>query len=117
MIIKDKNYLNWRYLNTPGNPYQAYLVVKNLEVIGYFILENKAILILELCGTNTLYDEILKNGYLNESKFIKIAKQICEGIQYCHNKGVVHLDIKPQNILMDEYFRPKIADFGFTKRY
>ena len=40
-IIKDKTYLNWRYLNTPGNPYQAYLVVKNLEVIGYFILENK----------------------------------------------------------------------------
>ena len=48
-----------------------------------------------------------------------IVKKIAEGLKYLHNKGIVHRDIKAENILMsdksDEAI-PTIADFGFARR-
>ncbi len=41
----------------------------------------------------------------------RIAMEIAQGLQYLHRKSVVHRDVKPQNILIDEDFHAKIADF------
>ena len=43
-----------------------------------------------------------------------IFKKILECIQYCHNKNICHLDIKIQNILLDEIYNPLITDFGLS---
>ncbi|TVU25889.1 hypothetical protein EJB05_28407, partial [Eragrostis curvula] len=40
---------------------------------------------------------------------------ICEGLHYLHQQKIVHLDLKPANILLDHYMVPKIADFGLSK--
>lgn len=45
----------------------------------------------------------------------KIIKGICEGLNYLHKKGIVHLDLKPANILMDDKMVPKIGDFGLSR--
>ena len=45
-----------------------------------------------------------------------IFKKILEGIQYCHEKNICHLDIKIENILLDEKYDPKITDFGFAQK-
>uniref|UniRef100_A0ACD5YVT6 Uncharacterized protein n=1 Tax=Avena sativa TaxID=4498 RepID=A0ACD5YVT6_AVESA len=45
----------------------------------------------------------------------KIIKGICEGIQYLHDNNIVHLDLKPDNILLDENMSPKICDFGLSR--
>ncbi|KAF8624171.1 hypothetical protein AX14_011819 [Amanita brunnescens Koide BX004] len=42
--------------------------------------------------------------------------EVAEGVQYLHSEGIVHGDIKGDNILLDSNFRCKIADFGFTRR-
>ena len=43
-------------------------------------------------------------------------KGICDGLQYLHKeKDVVHMDLKPHNILMDDLMIPKITDFGVSK--
>ena len=50
----------------------------------------------------------------------KIIKGICEGLDYLHNNSkdpMQHLDLKPANILLDENFVPKIADFGLSKLF
>jgi serine/threonine protein kinase len=45
----------------------------------------------------------------------KIIKGICEGLQYLHDNHIVHLDLKPANILLDDYMTPKISDFGLSR--
>ena len=42
-------------------------------------------------------------------------KQVFEALQHCHSKGVIHRDIKMENILLDEDHNIKLTDFGFAK--
>lgn len=49
------------------------------------------------------------------SKVLDYASQICEGLNEAHQAGIVHRDIKPDNILLDAKGRVKIADFGLAK--
>jgi len=52
---------------------------------------------------------------LEWAKLYKIIKGICEGLHYLHENKIVHLDIKPSNILLDDNMVPKIADFGLSR--
>jgi tRNA A-37 threonylcarbamoyl transferase component Bud32 len=52
---------------------------------------------------------------LTPEEALVIAPRICEALQYAHDEGVVHRDIKPGNILVDKKGRVKIADFGLAK--
>jgi serine/threonine protein kinase len=45
----------------------------------------------------------------------KIIKGISQGLQYLHEKYILHLDLKPANILLDDNYVPKIADFGLSR--
>ena len=45
----------------------------------------------------------------------KIIKGICEGIRYLHEHNIIHLDLKPANILLDDDMIPKITDFGLSR--
>ncbi|VAI26273.1 unnamed protein product [Triticum turgidum subsp. durum] len=45
----------------------------------------------------------------------QIIVGISDGLYYLHQKGIVHLDLKPGNILLDDYMVPKIADFGLSR--
>lgn len=54
------------------------------------------------------------NG-LEWRKRYQIIKGICEGLHYLHEMGIVHLDLKPANILLDDNMVPKIADFGISR--
>ena len=42
--------------------------------------------------------------------------QILRGLQYCHNKNILHRDLKPQNILLNTNGDAKIADFGIIAK-
>jgi serine/threonine protein kinase len=44
-----------------------------------------------------------------------MIKGICNGLEYIHDKGYIHLDLKPTNILLDESMVPKITDFGTSR--
>jgi tetratricopeptide (TPR) repeat protein len=48
-------------------------------------------------------------------RIVEIFRQICEGLQAAHEQGVIHRDLKPQNILLDERGRVAIGDFGLAK--
>jgi len=52
---------------------------------------------------------------LTPEEALTIAPRICDALQYAHDEGVVHRDIKPGNILVDRKGRVKIADFGLAK--
>lgn len=58
---------------------------------------------------------IRKVGSLSVGQVIPIAKQICEGLMEAHRLGVVHRDLKPQNIIVDEEGNARIMDFGIAR--
>ena len=58
---------------------------------------------------------IRKKGKISEEDAISIAKQICEGLSEAHELGVIHRDLKPQNVMIDEKGRVKIMDFGIAR--
>ncbi len=46
---------------------------------------------------------------------LKLFLEICEGVQYAHERDVVHRDLKPRNILINKHGEPKLLDFGIAK--
>lgn len=68
----------------------------------------------------SLAQYIEKNGLLSEEQAVSVAIQICEGLQAAHEAGVIHRDIKPDNIMMadcnPDHLQVKIIDFGGGKQ-
>ena len=58
---------------------------------------------------------VIRSGALSPDEALAIIPQICEALQFAHEEGIVHRDVKPENILLDKKGRVKIADFGLAK--
>jgi serine/threonine protein kinase/tetratricopeptide (TPR) repeat protein len=58
---------------------------------------------------------IRKVGRLSPGQSIGIARQVCNGLEEAHKLGVVHRDLKPQNIMVDEDGKARIMDFGIAR--
>jgi eukaryotic-like serine/threonine-protein kinase len=71
-------------------------------------------LVMELVEGPTLADRI-KQGPIPVDEALRIAKQICEALEYAHERGVVHRDLKPANIKVSRDDAVKILDFGLAK--
>lgn len=63
-----------------------------------------------------LFQHLRKQRIFDEEKVRFYGSQIALGLQYLHDKGIIYRDIKPENILMDEFGYLKLADFGMAKK-
>ncbi len=70
-------------------------------------------LIMAYCSQGSLAKKIMK---LSEAQIWKMIQDVASGLAYLHSKDVVHQDIKPDNILMDEFGNFLITDFGISTR-
>ena len=71
-------------------------------------------LVFEFAPLGDLVSYFFKEDLFPEEKLKRFFGQFLEGLRHIHTSGVIHRDIKPDNILMDEQFNPKIADFGIS---
>lgn len=71
-------------------------------------------MVMEYIKGSTLKEYIMKKGALPVEEAIGIMRQLTDAIAHAHHNGLVHRDIKPQNILMDEYGNVKVTDFGIA---
>lgn len=74
---------------------------------------------MEYFNGGLLLDEIVQKGTFSEKEASQIIQQIVYAVAYCHSKGVVHGDLKPENIMIDTnaYNIVKIIDFGTAVKY
>lgn len=70
---------------------------------------------MEYAASGDLLDYVKGKGKLSSVEAVNVFKQICYGVGHIHSRGVIHRDIKLDNILLDESFAPKICDFGVSK--
>ncbi|KAA8528331.1 hypothetical protein F0562_035686 [Nyssa sinensis] len=73
-------------------------------------------LVMELCSGGRLIDQMSKVGPYSEHRAANILKELMLVIKYCHDMGVVHRDVKPENILLTISGKIKLADFGLAMR-
>lgn len=73
-------------------------------------------LVMELCSGGRLIDQMTKEGRYSEQRAANIFKELMTVIKYCHDMGVVHRDVKPENILLTASGKIKLADFGLAVR-
>jgi eukaryotic-like serine/threonine-protein kinase len=71
-------------------------------------------LVMELVEGPTLADR-LKRGPIPIDEALRIAKQICEALEYAHERGIVHRDLKPANVKATNDDAVKVLDFGLAK--
>lgn len=85
----------------------------------YEVIEsrNMIYLVTEHAARGEIFDYLVTNGRMKEDEAARIFAQLVSAIEFCHCKGVVHRDLKLENVLLDTNMNVKLADFGFSNTF
>ncbi|XP_041118018.1 myosin light chain kinase, smooth muscle-like isoform X1 [Polyodon spathula] len=111
---KDKEHVRQeiRIMNDLHHP-------KLVQCIDAFESKADIVMVMEIISGGELFERIIDEDFeLTEREVIKYMKQITDGVQFIHQQGIVHLDLKPENIMCVNKTgtRIKLIDFGLARR-
>lgn len=86
-----------------------------VKVLDYTDDSDRLAIVMEYLEGSTLSDYVKTNGALSPETASSLMLSILDAFQYAHDHGIIHRDVKPSNILLDDKLTPKIMDFGIAK--
>lgn len=99
---------------------EALQQLNSLDIIFLYdfeITQEEIYLFLEYCPGGTIGQLVNSHGTLTGKNLLGVMKNLLVALNEIHNQRFAHLDIKPANILIDRYGRPKYADFGISRLF
>ncbi|CAM1309911.1 MARK1 (predicted) [Pycnogonum litorale] len=118
--IIDKTQLN------PGSLQKLFREVKIMKILDhpnivklYQVIqtEKTLYLVMEYASGGEVFDYLVAHGRMKEKEARAKFRQIVSAVQYCHQKRIIHRDLKAENLLLDSEMNIKIADFGFSNEF
>lgn len=88
-----------------------------IQIHDIFEENNTAYYVMEYVSHGSLRDIVDQDGALAEPIAIKYISQIADALCYLHSRNILHLDIKPSNVLIDDDDKVLLIDFGISKHY
>ncbi len=86
-----------------------------VRVTDFFEEGGNAYLVMDFVQGQSLADLIAARGPLPEAQVLEWARQLLDALAYCHRQGVIHRDIKPQNVIIRPDGKAVLVDFGLVK--
>lgn len=88
-----------------------------IHVLEAFEQNNTVYYVMEFVAGGSLDSFICKHGRMDEASALKCLAGIAEGLQYMHSQKMLHLDLKPANVMLKNDGSPVLIDFGLSKQY
>lgn len=88
-----------------------------IHVLEAFEQNNTVYYVMEFVAGGSLDSFICKQGRMDEASALKCLAGIAEGLQYMHSQKMLHLDLKPANVMLKTDGSPVLIDFGLSKQY
>ncbi len=85
-----------------------------LPIIDADIIDGQVLIVSEYAEGGSLHDKLRREGKLSIKQAVEMTIGILNGLEFLHNKRIIHRDIKPQNILL-QGDTPRLADFGISR--
>lgn len=88
-----------------------------VHVLDVFDENNTTYYVMQYIDGQSLDEYILQQGCIAESKARAIVKEVGAAVQYMHSNKMLHLDLKPKNVMLDQNENIYLIDFGLSKQY
>ncbi|KAL3221680.1 hypothetical protein MRX96_029301 [Rhipicephalus microplus] len=118
--IIDKTHLDEENLKKIFREVQIMKLLHHPHIIRlYQVMETEKMiyLVTEYADKGEIFDYLVATGPMPEDIARRKFKQIVSAVHYCHERHVVHRDLKAENLLLDSEMNIKIADFGFSNHF
>ena len=88
-----------------------------IHVYEVLDIGEKVFVVMDIAAGGDLLDYIKTKGFVKENLSKRVFLQMVQAVKHCHENGVLHRDLKCENILLDEKANVKITDFGFARQF
>ena len=88
-----------------------------VQIFDIFEENNTAYYVMEYIDGGSLKDKVDKHGPMSEADAVQFICQVGNALSYLHSNNILHLDVKPANILLDQSDKAILIDFGISKHY
>ena len=117
-ILRDEFLANDEFVRRFKNESKAIAVLSHPNIVKVFdvsFTEKYQFIVMEYVGGITLKEYINQQGQINWKEAVHFTVEVLRALQHAHDKGIVHRDIKPQNIMLLSDGTIKVMDFGIAR--